>query len=289
MILIVDSGSTKTHWCFAKTATQYELLSTDGINPIIQSADSVQAILFEQLLPQMVESNLCVSNVSEVHFYGAGCTLYHAPIVKQSLERIFNKANSIEVCSDMLAAARALCGESDGIACILGTGANSCLYNGIDIVKQTPALGYILGDEGSGAVLGRKFLNAIFKGTLPTELRQQFCYEYQTSMLDVVDKVYHSDNPNRYLASLTKFIIKHIDNSDVEHLVIENLEEFIIRNLYPYGTEHHIINAVGSIAYYFKTQLQKAAQNCGYIVGKIEQSPIYSLLKFHVSKGLSPE
>ena len=169
--LIVDSGSTKTDWCFAMPDGKFVRINTSGINPAVQAPDIIEGILNNELLPSLTTQAINRNDVGEIYYYGAGCTPDRQPIMRNILIRTFSSSKTIEVNSDLLAAARALCLRKEGIACILGTGANSCLYDGANIIAQTPALGYILGDEGSGAVLGRNFLNGILKGWLPIELR----------------------------------------------------------------------------------------------------------------------
>ena len=177
MKLIVDSGSTKTDWCFAQSSDTYVLVQTDGINPIVQSFDEIVSVVQDQMLTRAKQQFIDVASLENVFFYGAGCTPEHSHIVEEALHSALGESVSVYVESDLLAAARALCGTHPGIACILGTGSNSCYFDGDKIKEHTPALGYILGDEGSGAVLGRTFINGILKGTLPQELRDEFFEE----------------------------------------------------------------------------------------------------------------
>ena len=158
---------------------------------------------------------------------------------------------------------------------------NSCYYDGEGIKEHTPALGYILGDEGSGAVLGRNFINGILKGTLSRELRDVFFDEYHTSQADIINKVYHSAMPNRFLASLSKFILPHIDDESLEALVVRNFENFIISNIRNYSEAKPVINAVGSVAFLYRKQLEQAAMLQGYELGKILKSPLEGLLDYH--------
>ena len=184
----------------------------------------------------------------------------------------------IETHSDLLGAARALCGDSEGLACILGTGANSCLYDGKHIVANTPPLGYILGDEGSGAVLGKLFLNALYKGCLGNEIKSDFETEMQMTLAEVIDCVYRQPLPNRWLASLSPFIHSRLDDPGVEALVVDNFSDFIARNIEPYHRRDLPLQAVGSIAFYYRDQLSQAAVQAGYKVGTILRSPLDGLL-----------
>ena len=287
MKLIVDSGSTKTDWFYASSLTDYMIVRTNGINPVIQNRDEIRQIVTTMCLQNVVAYDA----VEEVHFYGAGCIPQKKNVLESILKETFHDAD-VNVESDLLAAARALCGTNEGLAAILGTGSNSCLYDGKKIVSNTPALGFILGDEGSGAVLGRKFINGIIKGWLPSDLCESFYNDVGLSTADIIDKVYKQPSPNRFLASMSKFILKNVDNfQELAELVIKNFEEFISININPYSRQTDgiisdvrvakTINAVGSIAYYYKKQLAIAAQNRGYRVGKVMKSPVVGLLEFH--------
>lgn len=236
--LIVDSGSTKTDWCFAMPDGKFVRINTSGINPAVQAPDIIEGILNNELLPSLTTQAINRNDVGEIYYYGAGCTPDRQPIMRNMLIRTFYSSKTIEVNSDLLAAARALCLRKEGIACILGTGANSCLYDGTNIIAQTPALGYILGDEGSGAVLGRNFLNGILKGWLPIELRNLFMSEWQLNVSDIIEKVYREPSPNRFMASIARFIASNMDNyPQLADMVVRNFETFIDVNIQPYLKE----------------------------------------------------
>lgn len=293
--LIVDSGSTKTDWCFATPDGKFVRINTSGINPAVQAPDIIEGILNNELLPSLTTQAINRNDVVEIYYYGAGCTPDRQPIMRNMLIRTFSSSKTIEVNSDLLAAARALCLRKEGIACILGTGANSCLYDGANIIAQTPALGYILGDEGSGAVLGRNFLNGILKGWLPIELRNLFMSEWQLNVSDIIEKVYREPSPNRFMASITRFIASNMDDyPQLADMVVRNFETFIDVNIQPYLKERTrenvdenakkiAINAVGSIAFYFRHQLKCAANNRGLVVGRIVKSPMQGLVEYHLS------
>ena len=313
MKLIADSGSTKTSWVLA--GEQGEVLcriETQGITPVHQSADQISRIIADELIPGLgsafvvdhckqdsekankgfasvlTSCNQPSHSMTEIYFYGSGTTREKAPEVCQILYRFFPLAKVISAKSDLLGAARALCGHSEGIACILGTGANSCVYDGKKIVRNTPALGYILGDEGSGAVLGRSFVNALYKGILPKEIKEDFEKRSGLSQSAIIERVYRQPMANRFLASLTKYIPYYIYNSEVETVVTENFFNFIEKNLAPYNCQHLPVNAVGSIAYYFRTQLEFALRKRGYLPGTIVRNPIDSLVKYHTNPGETP-
>lgn len=285
--LIVDSGSTKTSWCFAflpdtKSADGARTVTTEGLNPAVMSAEEVEEKIAKALNHCLQSLSISAADVENVFFYGAGCIAGRAGVVSESIQSILVDAR-IYVADDLLGAARALCGHKAGIACILGTGSNSCLYDGKKIVAHTPALGYVLGDEGSGAVLGRKFLNAVLKQTLPENIRKRFLQESGLDMAEVINRVYRSPAPNRFLASMSKYIHDYLDEKEVRDIVIDNFEDFIRNNILAYGDEFRTINVVGSIAYHYKEQLTEAASRNGFQIGKIIKSPIEGLIEYHMS------
>ena len=186
-----------------------------------------------------------------------------------------------EVHSDLMAAARALCQHEPGMACILGTGANSCLYDGEHIIQNTPALGYILGDEGSGSVLGRLFLNAIFKNPALVGVRDEFLKVNKMELKDIIQKVYREPMVNRWLASLSPFIMNHLDNPSVREIVVYNFREFFRKNIVPYNRPDLQVHFVGSMAHHYREQLEEAAKAEGFKLGNILQSPMEGLLAYH--------
>lgn len=285
--LIVDSGSTKTSWCFAflpdtKSADGARTVTTEGLNPAVMSAEEVEEKIAKALNHCLQSLSISAADVDNVFFYGAGCIAGRTVVVSESIQSILVDAR-IYVADDLLGAARALCGHKAGIACILGTGSNSCLYNGENIVAHTPALGYVLGDEGSGAVLGRKFLNAVLKQTLHENIRKRFLQESGLDMAEVINRVYRSPAPNRFLASMSKYIHGYLDEKEVRDIVIDNFEDFIRNNILAYGDKFRTINVVGSIAYHYKEQLTEAASRNGFQIGKIIKSPIEGLIEYHMS------
>jgi N-acetylglucosamine kinase-like BadF-type ATPase len=297
MILIADSGSTKTDWTLLLSSSEENTnkviatFKTQGITPIHQTAADIRQILGQELMSQLstfprahlvsmgVLDTSLVQHAS-VCFYGSGCTPAHVPMMKQVLNEVLSPKD-VEVHSDLMAAARALCGHDAGIACILGTGANSCLYDGEQIVQNTPALGYILGDEGSGSVLGRLFLNAIFKNPKMANLRDKFLKETKQTQADIIKKVYNEPMANRYLASTSTFIIEHLDNPTLRQLVIDNFRQFFRSNIDPYNRKDLPVHFVGSMAFHYRSQLEEAAKLEGYTIGQTLQSPMEGLIKYH--------
>ena len=276
MILIADSGSTKTDWALQSASGSVTHFHTQGINPFHQDPTVIAEILRRELLPQLDPN--CVSCVC---FYGSGVRPEQAPVMTTLLQAAFPQAKQVEAHSDLLGAARALCGHNFGIASILGTGANSCLYDGERIVSNTPALGYILGDEGSGGVLGKHFLHELYKGILSDNIRSDFEHEYGLTMSDVIQRVYREPMPNRFLASLAPFVHRHLSDAAVAHLVMANFRDFFRYNIRPYGHPEIPVSFVGSIAWYFRDQLSGAAEAEGFRLGKILPSPIEGLISYH--------
>lgn len=272
--LIADAGGTSTTWYLSPSHT----FSTYGINPFQQSEDDIL-----KLVSDFRKSNLMASDVPQItaiRFYGAGCTPEKIGMVKKALFEAFEgTVEDIEVYSDLLGAARGLCGKEEGVACILGTGSNSCLYDGEKIVQNTPALGYILGDEGGGAVLGRMFLNALLKGRLDNAVADAFFDEYGMNQAAIIERVYRQPLANRFLASFSKFISEYRDNPTVNVIIRENFANFLNNNVKPYNCKK--LNFTGSIAYHYAEILRDVAEQNGYEIGKITQSPLEGLAEYH--------
>jgi N-acetylglucosamine kinase-like BadF-type ATPase len=288
MILLADSGSTKVHWCLVTASGQFSDVFTDGINPLFQTSDAMRNSICNQLLPQ-ISSLLWAGTLTHVFFYGAGCTPEKKVFVKKALESVFKKAE-VHVESDMLGAARGLLGRNAGVACILGTGSGSCFYNGEAIEWAVPSLGYILGDEGSAAVLGKRLVGDLLKNQMGDDLKEAFLREYETSMADIIEKVYRQPFPNRFLAKLSKFCADHIEDERIHALVYDHFVQFIRRNLKQYFAKNdkkvndQMVNGVGfvgSIAYYYKPVLEEAMQAEGLPLGTILKDPIEGMKEYH--------
>lgn len=295
MILIADSGGSKTDWALISLPTDNSKcvlkVRTQGLNPFHQSKDVILKALEEELMPALYKAAEqsgtfskeydIAEKVTQIAFYGAGCTKALSPIVGEALAIAFPSA-SIKVESDLLGAAHAVCGHEEGIACILGTGANSCLYDGEQIVANIPPLGYILGDEGSGAVLGKMLLNGIFKGDLPTEIRDLYLEWSGLTYSEIIDKVYRQPLANRFLASSSKFIKDNLQYAELEGLVRYNFDTFFKKNILKYTMSSiRVISAVGGIASAFEEQLRASADSFGYQVGKVLSSPIDGLIEYY--------
>ncbi len=282
MILIADSGSTKTDWAVADcNGANVSIVHTQGINPFHQTEGDIESVISGELLPQIRDLGV----VERVAFYGTGCTEDMSPVVAGVLRRAFGC--EVAVGSDLLGAARAVCGHSEGIACILGTGANSCVYDGENIVANTPPLGYILGDEGSGAVLGKLFLNALFKGRLSAEVRKAYLEETGQEYADIIRRVYSEPMANRYLATVSRFVGCHLaEFPELVEIVSGNFADFISHNIDVYRRRDLPLCFVGSVAWHFQDILSSVATGCGYSVGRIMQSPIGGMVEYESGKPL---
>lgn len=282
MILIADSGSTKVNWTVVDEGKVVKQAFTKGINPFFMTEDEISDEIEKTLILQ-----LDTLEFDYIYFYGAGCTFDKVDIVKRAIEKNIQAKKAIEVNTDMLAAARGLCGYLPGIACIVGTGSNSCSYDGIKIIENVSPLGYILGDEGSGAVLGRLFLSQLLKNQLTPGLKEKFLEEYKITVSDIIDKVYRKPFPNRYLAHFTPFISAHLDDPSVRAIVMGSFKDFLKKNVMQYSeSKEYPINFVGSIAYYFKDVLVEAMKEMKLKPGKIIQSPMEGLVKYHSVAGI---
>lgn len=288
-MIIADSGSTKTDWIYiANDGTKTEL-HTSGINPARDTRDIIYNVIYHELMTQMdyIPSQSPQRNIpsdkkkqGHIFFYGAGCIDPFSQTVKNVLEELFPGC-LVEVESDLLGAARALCQHEPGIACILGTGSNSCLYDGKDIVMHTPPLGYILGDEGSGAMLGKTLLNGLFKGLLPEELKHAFCSKYDLTLPAIIERVYRLPAANTFLASLVPFIAEQRKHPAIHEMLVKAFQLFFVRNIVVYNHKDIPIHCVGGIAFQFEEELREAALTEGMQIGHILRHPIDSIVQFH--------
>ena len=264
MILIADSGATKTDWCFGTTLSDRQTIQTEGINPFHMDKAYIDGIILQQLIPQLPASAL--SDCTAIHFYGAGCLPERTEGIIRTLRNLFPQA-TVQVNTDLLGAARALCQREPGIACILGTGSNSCLYDGTRIVGNISPLGYILGDEGSGAYLGKRFLGDCLKRQLPGFLAEGLMERYGLTLPDLLEKVYRQPQANRFLASLTQFLK-------------DCFREFFKRNVLLYKRTWPV-SFVGSIAWYFQQEIQESAKELQLPIGRFVKNPIDELSVYH--------
>lgn len=280
--LIADSGSTKTDWLLvAPDGTQTEL-RTGGINPARDARDIIYNVLYHDLLPQLPQDSTLKGNGGSLYirFYGAGCIEPFSQTLRSVIGELL-PGSTVEVESDLLGAARALCGNEPGIVCILGTGSNSCLYDGKGIAVHTPPLGYILGDEGSGSYLGKALLNGLFKGILPEALKQSFCSRYSLTLPDIIARIYRQPAANTFLASLVPFIAEHRTHPAIHEMLVNAFRQFIVRNVVIYGHREMPIHCVGGIAHQFSRELGEAAAVESMKLGRILRRPIEAIVQYH--------
>lgn len=277
MILIADSGSTKTDWAVVDHGEIKQRIFTKGTNPFFQTEEEICQEIQTNLIPQM-ECN----ELDAVYFYGAGCGFPDKiEMVRRAITKLLKVSGPIEVSTDMLAAARALCGHESGIACILGTGANSCFYDGSQIVENISPLGFILGDEGSGAYLGKMLVGDLLKNQMVSGLKEKFLSQNNLTPAEIIDRVYRKPFPNRFLASLSPFLHEHIDEPCVKNLVLNAFKAFLKRNVMQYDCKGKKVHFIGSIAFYYAPVLKEALEEMDLELGIIIKSPMEGLVTYH--------
>ena len=280
MILVADCGSTKIDWCLLNNGKVEKQVFTLGMNAVMLTEEEMRTRLADELAPEMAGYP-----IEEVYFYGAGCISPEVcGNVARAIQANIPDTKIVEVHTDLLAAARALCGRTPGIACIMGTGSNSCYYDGEKICDNVSPLGYILGDEGSGAVLGKLLIGDVLKNQLPKDLCDKFLQQYELDRMTIIRRVYKEPQGNRFLASITPFLIQNIDRPEIHALVLNSFKAFFVRNIQQYKNYSELsVNFIGSIAYYYREVLEEAAAQCGCTVGSIIKSPMEGLIKFHTA------
>ena len=278
MILIADCGSTKIDWCLIENGKVAKQVFTSGINALLMSEEQIRQTIADELVPEIKGYE-----IGSVYYYGAGCLFDDiCANVRRAIAANIPSAKTIEVDTDLLAAARALCGKNPGIACIMGTGSNSCYYDGVRIVDNVSPLGYILGDEGSGAVLGKLLVGDVLKNQLPAALCEKFLKKYDLDRQKIIEGVYKKPAANRFLASLSPFLIENIEEPAVHRLVLNAFKAFFVRNIENYeGYKTMPVSFVGSVAYYYRDVLEEAASSLGIKVGTVIKSPMEGLVKYH--------
>lgn len=277
MLLIADSGGTKTHWRLIINKDNINSINSPGINPYYQNSDQ---ILHD--LQNNIPEDLFTGSISMVFFYGAGCaTKEKQEVVVAALKEYFRDADII-VNGDLLGTARALCQHEPGIACVIGTGSGSCVYNGHEIVSNIPSLGYILGDEGSGAYLGKRLLQDYLRGDMPQKVITKLRAEFEISKEVVLENVNRRSMPSRYLGSFSEFILENIQLEYLQKLVHGSFDDFVKRYIlkYPDHRKYKTYFA-GSIAYYFRENLCRVLNEHEIEVGAIVNSPMDGLMKYH--------
>lgn len=277
MKLIADSGSTKTDWRLIKSDNSFDQTTSIGLNPYYVSLEQIIAEVNKDLL---LSTN--ANEVKSIYFYGSGCSSDEKKkVLIDAFSEVFKNAE-IEIQHDLLGAARALCGRESGIAAILGTGSNSCEYNGSEIVANIPSLGFVLGDEGSGAHLGKELLRAFAYGELPDDLKKKFDFRYKTTIPEILHNTLQKPMANRYMASYAKFLFHNIDHPFISKIVVRCFTEFFDKHICKYESHKKVpVHFVGSIAYYFGDRLRYVAEEKGVVVGNILEKPIAALTLYH--------
>jgi N-acetylglucosamine kinase-like BadF-type ATPase len=277
MILIADSGSTKTDWRLMEGDREIGRVQTKGFNPYYQQLQEMVAEIETSLVPS-VETE----SVNTIYFYGAGCsTAERQKKIADALKPSFHKA-AIFVYSDLLGAARALSGSKPGIVCILGTGSGSCRYDGEKIIENIPSLGFILGDEGGGAWLGKKMVTDFLRGHMPEKCMNLIRKELLIDKEIILEHVNHKPMPSRYLAGFAKFISEHIDQTYFYKLMFDSFTAFAENYIIRYQDyDKFKCHFVGSIAFYNQGILENVAKYNGFNIGNIIKSPIDGLTYYH--------
>lgn len=281
MILIADSGGSKTDWRLVLQDGKIEQASSPGFNPYYQPIEDLKRIVQEILLPKIPKNE----KVKEIYFYGAGVSSEKNQLSIKTAFLEFFPQSQIEIGWDLLAAARALCGNEPGIACIMGTGSNSCLYDGKNIIDNVANLGWILADEGSGANIGRKFLVDYLRKKLPDNLAKQFHARFPFSREEFLEKVYQEEKPSAFLASFARFIFQHLKEPYCYQLIYSSFAEFYENNVMKYENYQNLkVHFTGSIAFYFSDILRQVANDKGITVKNILEGPIAGLTLYHTQK-----
>jgi glucosamine kinase len=277
MILIADSGSTKTDWVLLDEKNSFRY-KTVGYNPYFVDTENIYQSLTDKLTSQFDPRA-----VKEIYFYGAGCMERDmTAIVDKALTRCFVNAN-VMVGHDMLAAARALLGNKPGFAAILGTGSNTCLYDGNSVLKNIDSVGYLLGDEGSGSYIGKRLLRDYMRGYLPSELNEAFCAQYKYTNSEIFDHLYNKPLPNRFLAGFCMFADRHKEHEYIRKIVYDSFNDFFRNLVSRYeGFEKNTFNCIGSVGYIFRDILKEVATGYGMQTGKIIHTPIEDLVNYHL-------
>ncbi|MFT3844540.1 MAG: N-acetylglucosamine kinase [Lacibacter sp.] len=275
--LIADSGATKAEWCLLK-GKKKKIIFTQGISPYLMTTEQIVQLLLKELKPKLKKES-----VDSIFFYGTGCSNpQNVKHIKLALKEVFSSARKINVDSDLMGAAKALCGHDKGVACILGTGSNSCYYNGKRIVKNSPGLGYVLGDEGSGAFLGRKVIQHFLYNTFDEELMERFNAKYNTNRLEILDHVYRQPLPNRYMASFALFLTENRGHYMIENIIEDSLNEFFFNHLYKYRESWlYPIHFTGGVAYAFRDVVSELCSTYELQLGKILKNPMEGLIEYH--------
>ncbi len=277
-ILLADSGATKCEWCLADSKKRTQTIFTQGISPFFLDTGQIERIIREELLPGLKKPK-----VDAVFYYGTGCSNpQNVKIVKKAISNVFPGAK-VEVTYDLMAAARGLCGHNKGMAANLGTGSFACYYDGRKIAKLSAGIGYVLGDEGSGAYLGKKVIQYYLYNTFDEELRYKFDEKYKTDRAGILENVYKKPLPNRYLASFTMFLAENRNHFMVENIIEDGLNDFFFTHLCKYNESWKLpIHFTGGVAYAFRDVVMELCHSYQFEPGVILKTPMEGLVKYHV-------
>ncbi len=276
--IIADSGSTKTDWVLCREKQIVSRVKTAGINPYFHSRNEINIEILNNLKPAFSEY---LPRVKAIHYYGTGCSSSANCLLVQECLSITLNVKEVNVAHDLLGAARALCGREWGIAAILGTGSNSCLYDGTAIIENIPSAGYLWSDYGGGSQIGKFFIRDYFEKRLPDALHEAFeAAGYNREV--ILENVYKGSSPNRYLAKVSLFVGAHLGHQFIQTLLEECFDSFFEQQIKKYSdSKKYAVNVVGSVGYFFREIISRRAEKHGYRTGRIIQSPMEGLLEFH--------
>ena len=281
MLLIADSGSTKTHWALICPDTQQVLRQTTtvGLNPVLVDVEYVLTVLAGA-------SALRISSAFTLYFYGAGCGSQQAnSLLDRAFRSFFSTVSDVYIANDVQGASLALYRGEPVIACILGTGSNACYYDGEVNYGIVDSLGYLLGDEGSGNFFGKQLLHAYYYGYMPEELRMVWEQEYDVDLSSVISSLYDKPRPNAYLASFMPFVVRYRSHGFVHELLVDGFERFLRLCVLPHPRSRECrVSFVGSVAYYCQQELRQGADRLGLLLGDVVQSPIDGLVRYHMAR-----
>ena len=284
MVIIADGGSTKTEWGFLSHGEKRRI-KTRGFSPYFMTSDRIQEILEQDLLPQLLNP----LQAEEIYYYGTGCTSErNIDIISTALTGTFQRAQ-LHITCDMTGAARSLCGDEKGIACILGTGSNSCYSNGAVIEKSSPSLGYLLGDEGSGAYLGKKLIRKYMYNNLDQETKKKLEHRFKIQQDVLLEELYKHPLVNRHLASFSVFLSENRGDPVVEEILFEGINDFFLFHINTYSECREVpVHFTGSIAWYYKDVLQELCKRYDLRQGNIVKEPLDGLAAYHLRKAQRP-
>jgi len=284
VILIADSGATKAEWCLINNDKK-KTIFTQGISPYFLNAAQISALVSNEVSKILKDIQPDV-----IYYYGTGCANpENAKTVRKALRRVY-ATSKIEVSTDLLAAARAVCGHDKGVACILGTGSNSCYFNGKKIIKNSPGIGYVLGDEGSGAYLGKKVIQYYLYNTFDEDLRARFDAKFVTSSVEILDNVYKKPLPNKYLAGFTMFLAENRGHYMIENILEDGLHDFFFHHVCKYAEVwKYPVSFVGSVAFGFKDIIEQLCHAYEFDLGIILKTPMPGLVTYHSGRSWSQE